>query len=72
MKFSQILSNYMKTENVTSYALSKGTGISDSLIGYYRSGKNSPSAENLIKIADFFNCSIDYLVGRTDNPAVNE
>ncbi len=28
--------------------------------------------DNLAKIADFFNCSIDYLLGRTDNPRLNK
>lgn len=27
-----------------------------------------PKADNLAKIADVLNCSVDYLLGRTDNP----
>lgn len=30
-------------------------------------GDNNPNADNLVKIAIYFNCSIDYLVGRTEN-----
>lgn len=30
-----------------------------------------PNGEILIKIADYLNCSVDYLLGRTDNPEVN-
>ena len=30
-----------------------------------------PSAEKLERIADYLDCSVDYLLGRTDNPAVN-
>ncbi len=34
--------------------------------------KNSmPKADNLAKIADCLNCSVDYLLGRTDVPDVN-
>ena len=29
-----------------------------------------PKSDNLAKIADYLNCSVDYLVGRTDNPEV--
>lgn len=29
------------------------------------------TAERLVKLADFYNVSIDYLLGRTDNPEVN-
>ena len=71
MNFAKTLVSIMQSKSVTSYSLSKATGISDSLIGYYRTEKNSPSAENLIKIADYFNISIDYLVGRTDAPEIN-
>lgn len=27
-----------------------------------------PKADNLAKIADYLDCSVDYLLGRTDNP----
>lgn len=30
--------------------------------------KTVPSADNLVALADYFNVSLDYLVGRTDNP----
>ena len=29
-----------------------------------------PKSDNLAKIADYLNCSVDYLLGRTDNPNV--
>ena len=35
-------------------------------------GKIKPSLENLIALADYFNVSIDYLTGRTDNPEINK
>lgn len=31
-----------------------------------------PKADNLAKIADYLSCSVDYLLGRTDNPEVNK
>ena len=35
--------------------------------------KNSmPKADNLAKIADYLDCSIDYLMGRTDKPEINK
>ena len=30
-----------------------------------------PKADNLAKIADYLDCSVDYLLGRTDNPETN-
>ena len=32
--------------------------------------KGNPKADNLQKIADYFNVSTDYLLGRTDNPRI--
>lgn len=34
----------------------------------YETGESEPQASSLVKIADFYNVSIDYLVGRTDDP----
>lgn len=31
-----------------------------------------PKADNLAKIADYLDCSVDYLLGRTDVPEVNK
>ena len=37
----------------------------------YENGVIELTAERLVKLADFYNVSIDYLLGRTDNPEVN-
>lgn len=52
----------------TKAKLSKATGISTGNISdWFNPGKNAqPSAEALIKIADYFDCSVDYLLDRTD------
>lgn len=36
----------------------------------YALKRNAPGPEKLEKIADYFNVSTDYLLGRTDNPAI--
>ena len=43
--------------------------VSRSVIARYETGDCFPSYPVLIKIADYFNVSTDYLLGRTDNPA---
>lgn len=40
-------------------------GISSGSVSQWKSGK-IPKGENLLKIADYFNCSVDYLLGRTN------
>ncbi len=37
----------------------------------YENGRISWSAENLIILANFYNVSVDYLLGRTDNKRIN-
>ena len=41
-------------------------GVTFQTISNYESGKREPRIPDLIKIADYFNVSIDYLVGRSD------
>lgn len=41
-------------------------GIAQNTLHNYEHSKRFPNVEMLIKLADIFNCSIDYLVGRTD------
>ncbi len=41
-------------------------GISSGVISTWKKEGYCPSGEMLIKVADYFNCSIDYLVGRSD------
>ena len=47
--------------------VSKATGIDQKTLSNYETGKTRPDSESLIKLADFFNVSIDYLVGRAGN-----
>ena len=51
--------------------LSEATGISTGNISDWKSGRSLPSATKLDVIADYLDCSVDYLLGRTDNPDVN-
>ena len=47
--------------------------LSLSLRGYqcYESDESEPKLATLIAIADYYHVSIDYLVGRTDDPNIN-
>ena len=52
--------------------ISKKTGVSTGNICDWKSGRSKPNAETLIKIAECYNCSIDYLLGRTNIPKINK
>lgn len=62
MKFAQILNKLMNDTKVSAYKISKDTGISDRLIGYWKKGEKLPGAENLLTLANYFGISIDYLL----------
>lgn len=63
--FKKIFVDYLQRNDISAYKLSKETGISQGLISDYKNGVKKPTIDNLIKIADFFKCSIDFLLGRT-------
>ena len=69
MEFAQILDKTMTEKNISNYEMSRKTGISDSLIGYWRRGKSVPKADNLLAISKFLEVSVDYLLGNTPNSA---
>jgi len=50
--------------------VAKAIGLSNATATGWKQG-SIPSGEALIKLADYFDCSIDYLLGRTENPEVN-
>ena len=69
--FSSRLVDLRKSHNLTQRQTAKGIGLSEIGIQNYEGCRRRPTYDALIQIANFFNVSIDYLVGRTDNPAIN-
>lgn len=46
--------------------IGKILGVSDRAVGNYENGKRDMSPETIIKLANYFNVSTDYLLGKTD------
>ena len=70
--FKDVFVQLLQKHNVSAYKFSQDTGIPQSLLSNYKAGTKSPTSDNLVIIADYFDCSVDYLLGRTDNPEVNK
>lgn len=70
--FTEIFVKFIQAKGITPYRIAKETGISQGLMNEYKSGKKLPTLQNITKIADYLDCSVDYLLGRTDNPEVNK
>ncbi|WP_099776308.1 helix-turn-helix domain-containing protein [Streptococcus suis] len=64
----EIVKELCKKQGISLNQLEEKLGLGkNSLYGLKR---NQPSAERLQEIADYFNVSTDYLLGRTDNPRI--
>ena len=58
-----------KSKGITVKKLLEDVGMGFNAMSNMRT--SMPKADNLAKIADYLDCSVDYLLGRTDNPEVN-
>lgn len=65
MDFNDSLKRLLAERGITKAQLSRMTGISDSNISDYCSGKKGPTLTNAVAIADAFAISLDELAGRT-------
>lgn len=52
--------------------VAKMLGMSQTGYSKYETGENDLPTAILIKLADFYNVSIDYLLDRTDEPKMNK
>ncbi|MBR2646595.1 MAG: helix-turn-helix transcriptional regulator [Clostridia bacterium] len=65
-KFSEQLSALRAENDITRNQLASMLNVSVRLISYWENGKRECDFNMLIKIADIFSVSIDYLLGRKD------
>ncbi len=56
---------------ITQVNLSMDLNMSQNSISRYETGEREADYKTLILFADYFDVSIDYLLGRTDNPEIN-
>ncbi|MBQ8766325.1 MAG: helix-turn-helix transcriptional regulator [Clostridia bacterium] len=61
-----------KEAGLTQISLQMKTGIEQALLSKFENGDRIPPTETLMQLADFYNVSMDYIMGRTDNPEINK
>lgn len=66
IKFNSRLKYLRENANISQQILADRIGISKSSINMYERGEREPGLETLEAIADFFNCDMDYLLGKSD------
>lgn len=72
MEFSERLKNLRKQAHLTQVDVAEKLGISQPAYASWERGVKRPTQENLVKIAQILNVSIDYLVGNSDEKKENE
>lgn len=66
MNFSERLKELRQARELSQMDLAKKTGLSQSAIAKWELNKTEPTASNLITLSNFFDESIDYLLGLID------
>ena len=64
--FQKRLIDLRKSNNVTQKEMAFRLGISQPSYIRYENGTAEPKFENLVKLADYFDVSVDYLLGRKE------
>lgn len=64
------LKEIRKSKGISQLKMAMDLNTNQNTISRYETGKREPGINELIKIADYFNISIDYLLERTDNPDI--
>ena len=64
--FGDNLSSLRKEKNMEQKALAKVLGVSQQTISRWENNVVEPDIKSLIKIADYFDVTTDYLLGRVD------
>ncbi len=66
--FSSRLYELRKSHNISQPALGTAVGLSKQTINDIEKGRSKTTIDKAILLADYFNVSLDYLTGRTDEP----
>lgn len=65
------IKSYAKLQRIAMKTMLTDLELGINLISHLANGQNI-TANNLARIADYLDCSVDYLLGRTDNPEINK
>lgn len=66
MSVGNLITKLRKRRNLTQEGLAERVGISRASLSHYEKDRREPDYETLRKLADFFEVTTDYLLGRSD------
>ena len=61
-----------RAKGISQLRLAMDLNMAQNTISRYETGEREPGINELIQLADYFNISVDYLIGRTDNPKMQK
>lgn len=64
MKFGEILRELRLERGISQATLGKAIGVSQKAIDYWERGVNEPKASYIVQLANYFQVTCDYLLGR--------
>ncbi len=64
--FTEIIEDYLILEEIDAKTFAKQAGLPQSNVSAWLTGKCAPNLDSFTRIADFFDCSFDYLAGRAE------
>ena len=70
-EFCERIKELREARGLSQDAVGKEIGVKRYSVYTYEKGKAYPNVEGLIALAEFFDVSVDYLLGRTDKREVN-
>ncbi|MBQ8383047.1 MAG: helix-turn-helix transcriptional regulator [Clostridia bacterium] len=66
------LKELRKQRKISQLKLAMDLNMNQNSISRYETGEREADYETLIKFADYFDVSVDYLLERTENPKMNQ
>ena len=58
----EVFEQLLQKHNITAYKVAKETGVTQTALSNWKSGRSTPTTKTLKKIADYFGVTVDYLM----------
>ena len=65
-EFKEILKELRQEKGVTQKELATAIGVSFAAISFWETGINEPKVSYILALSDYFDVSVDYLLGKTE------
>ncbi|MDA2525876.1 helix-turn-helix transcriptional regulator [Bacillus cereus] len=72
MELNERLKSLRTERKLTQEQFATAVGITKASVSKFENGIKTPSRETIERIADYFNVTTDYLLGRSEDPELNE